>query len=186
MKVTTITSDQFIQGNYMIQTKVIGESVKRTNRTFVKSYTEEYCKALTKNYLDQHVRQLKINSERFSKPNDSVLGQRQDLSDYAKQQLAEIENGTAKLMKFGITEGRKYYKVVQQEFETWEGSKFYGKYRNSSVVAFVDKETGDVFKPAGWAKPAKHVRYDMRIINQRQLLHNPNFTGWSGGYLYMR
>ena len=120
-------------------TQVIGESVKKTNRTFVKHYTEEYAKALTKNYLDNHVRQLKINSERFSKPNDSVLGQRQDLSDYANQQLAEIENGTANLMKFGIVEGRKYYKVVQQEFETWEGSKYYGKYRDSSVAAIVDK-----------------------------------------------
>ena len=167
-------------------TQVIGESVKKTNRTFVKHYTEEYAKALTKNYLDNHVRQLKINSERFSKPNDSVLGQRQDLSDYANQQLAEIENGTANLMKFGITEGRKYYKVVQQEFETWEGSKYYGQYRDASVHAFVDKKTGQIFKPAGWSKPAKHVRFDMRIISERNFVHNPNNTGWSGGYLYLR
>ena len=170
----------------MTQTKVIGESVKKTNRTFVKHYTEEYAKALTKNYLDNHVRQLKINSERFSKPNDSVLGQRQDLSDYANQQLAEIENGTANLMKFGITEGRKYYKVVQQEFETWEGSKFYGKYRNSSVVAFVDKETGDVFKPAGWAKPAKHVRYTFQKPEHIRFLTDSKNVDWSGGHLYIR
>ena len=89
-------------------------------------------------------------------------------------------------MFFKVKSGKKYYKIVQQQFETWEGSKYYGKYRDASVHAFVDKKTGQVFKPASWQAPAKHVRYDMRIITQRQLLHNPNFTGWSGGYLYMR
>ena len=47
MKVTTITPDQFIQGNYMTQTKVIGESVKQTDRNFVKAYTDDYAKAIT-------------------------------------------------------------------------------------------------------------------------------------------
>jgi hypothetical protein len=26
----------------------------------------------------------------------------------------------------------------------------------------------------------------MRIINQRERLHDPTFTGWAGGYLYLR
>ena len=33
---------------------VIGESVKETNRTFIKSYTEDYCKAITENYKMYH------------------------------------------------------------------------------------------------------------------------------------
>ena len=34
----------------MTATKVIGESVKQTNRTFIKSYVEDYAKAITENY----------------------------------------------------------------------------------------------------------------------------------------
>ena len=128
---------------------------------------------ITENYRQYHLNTLQGN----------LSG---NYPEYAREQLDEIENGTANLMFFKVKSGKKYYKIIQQQFETCEGSKYYGKYRDASVHAFVDKKTGQVFKPAGWAKPAKHVRYDMRIINQRQLLHNPNFTGWSGGYLYMR
>ena len=55
-----------------------------------------------------------------------------------------------------------------------------------SVHAFVDKKTGEVYKPASWRGPAKHVRFDLRLIKDRELLHNPKFTDWAGGYLYMR
>ena len=58
MKVTTITPDQFIQGNYMTQTKIIGESVKQTDRHFTKHYTEEYAKAITENYRQYHIRSM--------------------------------------------------------------------------------------------------------------------------------
>ena len=72
---------------------------------------------------------------------------------------------------FTMQFGRKYIKVIQD---------------NSSVHAFVDKKTGEVYKPAGWKSPAKIVRYDMRLIEDRLKLHNPNFTDWAGGYLYLR
>ena len=139
----------------------------------VADWTQTYADTITENYRQYHVNTLTGN----------LSG---NYPEYAREQLDEIENGTANLMFFKVKSGKKYYKIIQQQFETWEGSKYYGKYRDASVHAFVDKKTGQVFKPAGWAKPAKHVRYDMRIINQRQLLHNPNFTGWAGGYLYMR
>ena len=89
-------------------------------------------------------------------------------------------------MKFKVYSGKKYYKIVQQEFETWEKSKNFNQYRDGSVHAFVNKETGEVFKPASWAAPAKHVRYDLRIIKHREFLFNSNNTGWAGGYLYIR
>ena len=152
---------------------VIGESVKETNRVFIKSYTEEYCKAITENYREYHIRTLKGN----------LHG---NYPEYARQQLDAIENGTANLMWFKVYSGKRYWKIVQQQFETWEGSKYYGQYRDASVHAFVDKKTGQIFKPAGWSKPAKHVRFDMRIISERNFVHNPNNTGWAGGYLYLR
>ena len=139
----------------------------------VADWTQTYADTITENYRQYHLNTLQGN----------LSG---NYPEYAREQLDEIENGTANLMFFKVKSGKKYYKIIQQQFETWEGSKYYGKYRDASVHAFVDKKTGQVFKPASWQAPAKHVRYDMRIINQRQLLHNPNFTGWSGGYLYMR
>ena len=157
----------------MTQTKVIGESVKQTNRTFVKSYVNDYANAITENYRIYHLETLTGN----------LSG---NYPEYAREQLDAIENGTANLMKFVVKTGKRYYKIVQQEFETWEKSKYYGQYRDGSVHAFVNKETGEVFKPASWAAPAKHVRYDLRIIKHREFLFNSNNTGWAGGYLYLR
>ena len=53
-----------------------------------------------------------------------------------------------------------------------------------SVHAFVDKKTGEVYKSASWKSPAKGVRFDLRLIEQREwLLENAD---WAGGYLYMK
>ena len=154
--------------------KVIGESVKETDRLFTKHYTEEYAKAITENYRLYHIDSM----ERILSANPE--------STYAAQQLNDIQTGKAKLMWFKVYSGKKYYKIVQQEFETWKGSKYYQQYRDASVHAFVDKETGEVYKPAGWAKPAKHVRFDMRDVKQLRFLLNPKNVDWAGGYLYLR
>lgn len=41
-----------------------------------------------------------------------------------------------------LNEGRRYYKVVV----------------NGAAWAFVDKQNGDILKPASWNAPAKHAR----------------------------
>ncbi len=89
-------------------------------------------------------------------------------------------------MKFVIKTGKKYYKIVQQELETWSGSKYYGQYRDGSVHAFVDKETGEVYKPASWRAPAKHVRFNLSDVKQMKFLCDPKNVDWAGGYLYLR
>ena len=139
----------------------------------VADWTQTYADTITENYRQYHVRTLEGN----------LHG---NYPEYAREQLDAIENGTANLMWFKVYSGKRYWKIVQQQFETWEGSKYYGQYRDASVHAFVDKKTGQIFKPAGWSKPAKHVRFDMRIISERNFVHNPDNTGWSGGYLYLR
>ena len=146
---------------------------KQDIETRVAGWVQTYADTITKNYREYHIRTLKGN----------LSG---NYPEYAREQLDAIENGTANLMKFVVKTGKRYYKIVQQEFETWEKSKYYGQYRDGSVHAFVDKKTGQVYKPAGWAKPAKHVRYDLRIIREREFLFNPDNTTWAGGYLYMR
>ena len=148
-------------------------TIEQSLETRVAEWTQTYADTITENYRQYHLETL----------NGNLSG---NYPEYAKQQLDEIKNGTANLMWFKDYSGKKYYKIVQQQFETWEGSKYYGQYRDASVHAFVDKKTGQIYKPAGWAKPAKHVRFDMRIISERNFVHNPNNTGWSGGYLYLR
>ena len=81
---------------------------------------------------------------------------------------------------FKMELGRKYWKIVQKDIDA------NGKEWSGGVHAFVDRNTGQVYKPASYKSPAKHVRYDLRIINNRQQLHNPNCTDWAGGYLYLR
>ena len=36
-----------------------------------------------------------------------------------KQQLENVKNGTANLAKFVIKNGRKYYKIMQHDFDTF-------------------------------------------------------------------
>ena len=138
--------------------------------TRVAGWVQTYADTITKNYRDYHIRTLKGN----------LSG---NYPEYAREQLDAIENGTAKLMYFKIKTGKKFYKIVQMNFDTFQNRN---EYREGSVHAFVDKKTGQVYKPASWQAPAKHVRYDLRIIREREFLFNSNNTGWAGGYLYLR
>jgi hypothetical protein len=75
--------------------------------------------------------------------------------------------------KFYIESGRKYHKIIM---ETGGNSR--------SVHAFVDKKTGEVYKPASFKAPAKIVRFNLCLIEDREwLLENAD---WAGGYLYMK
>jgi hypothetical protein len=74
-----------------------------------------------------------------------------------------------------IESGRKYHKIIMVDSSVR---------KNRSVHAFVDKKTGEVYKSAGWKSPAKGVRYDLRLIEDREwLLENAD---WAGGYLYVK
>ena len=100
-------------------------------------------------------------------------------SDYANKQRESIKNGTANLMRFNVIEGRKYWKIFSYEYDDR-----LEKYKQGSINAFVNKQTGEVFKPASYNKPAKHVRYNLLDEDSRAecLLR----ADWAGGYLYLR
>ena len=147
-------------------TKVISESVKQL--------VSHYAESITENYRRYHINTL----------NGNLHG---NYPEYAREQLAEIENGTANLMKFKVYSGKKYYKIVQQEYR--EGSSWNNYktgYSDGSVHAFVDKETGDVYKPASWKAPAKHVRFSFQKPEDIRFLLTPSNVDWAGGYLYLR
>ena len=137
----------------------------------VQRYTDEYCKALTENFKRDTLRSLEYNLKK------------DPTCTYSKEQLVKIVSGTANLDKFRYYEGKKYFKVVRETFDEFQGRN---KWRDTTVHAFIDKETGEVYKPASWKAPAKHVRFNLGNDLDRQKLHDPNFVGWAGGYLYMR
>jgi|TARA_B100000131_G_scaffold277453_1_gene281315 hypothetical protein len=132
----------------------------------IKEFVSQLCESLETNYRDYHVRSMKTFT-----------------SDYAKKQLEDVNNGTANLMKFKIVSGKKYYKIIQQDYDTFQDRN---EYRDGSVHAFVDKNTGEVYKPASWKSPAKHVRFNLNRPEDRAYLFQPNNVDWAGGYLYMR
>ena len=91
---------------------------------------------------------------------------------YYQQRIDELKNGILPI-DYVIESGKKYHKVIMID----GGS-------SRSVHAFVDKNTGEVYKSASWKSPAKGVRYDLRLIKDREyLLKNAD---WSGGYLYAK
>jgi len=151
--------------------------VQTTLEERVLDWTEQLCESLAENYRQYHRRMIENNSVRFNADGNK------ELSDYAQKQIDEMDNGTWNGMKFRIQKGKKYYKIIAQEFDTFRGRN---EYRDGSVHAFVDKKTGEIYKAASWKSPAKYVRYDMRIINQREYVLNPMNCGWAGGYLYLK
>lgn len=72
--------------------------------------------------------------------------------------------------KVTVTWGTKFYKVVKE-----------GQYQKS-VHAFIDRKTGQLYKPAGWAAPSKTTNYNIvDDIAQLEVDVEPY-----GGYLYKR
>ena len=143
-----------------------------TNQTFLRRYVDDYCKALDENYKQDTIRSLEHNLQRDPE------------CTYSAEQLVKIMQGKAKLDKFRYYEGKKYIKVVREEYDERED-----RWRDTTVHSFIGiaKDIlGNVYKPASWKAPAKHVRFNLSNDLDRQKLHDPNFVGWAGGYLYMR
>ena len=154
--------------------------VKRDLQRRVENWVIEYCNALEENFKQHSINSYKRNIE---SPTSATVGHK----SYYEEQLQKIEDGTANLYKFDYEVGKKYIKVFNLQYE--EPNEYYnrkGGYRAGSVTAFIDKNTGEVYKPASWKAPAKHVRYDLRIIREREFLLDPKNCDWAGGHLYMR
>ena len=121
-------------------------------------YTQMLCEALEQNFLEQSIKRAQ-----FLMPSS-------DNPQYWEERIEDYKAGKD-VYKFSIVTGRKYHKIVQT---CCDGSQ--------SVHGFVDKNTGELYKPASWKAPAKDVRFDLRIIEQREwVLEN---CDWAGGYLY--
>ena len=102
----------------------------------------------------------------------------QTLCDVLVQNYKNRYPNSASDINFEIEAGRKYYKINHTNIDSD------GKVWSGGVHAFIDKKTGDVFKPASWRGPAKIVRYN--LINPISREECFNRADWAGGYLYVR
>ena len=150
--------------------------VKRDLQRRIEDYVIQYCEALEENF-----KQYSINSYKRNIDNPTTLTE--GYKSYYQEQLEKIEDGTANLYKWDYKVGKKFIKVFNLQYDTFRGRN---QYKAGSVTAFIDKNTGEVYKPASWKAPAKHVRFDLRIIKEREFLLNPKNCDWAGGHLYMR
>ena len=154
--------------------------VKRDIQRRIEDHVIKYCETLEENFKQYTIRSYKRNIE---SPTSATVGNK----SYYEEQLQKIEDGTENLYKFDYEVGKKYIKVFNLQYQ--ESCDYYNRpagYRAGSVTAFIDKNTGEVYKPASWKAPAKHVRFDLRLIQDREFLFNSNNIDWAGGHLYMR
>lgn len=121
--------------------------------------------ALRQNYIDTAIRGHERSLLRLEGNTETGIS-------YHKACIEDLKSGLCPI-DYQIESGKKYHKIVLID---GSGSR--------SVHCFVDKKTGEVYKSASWKAPAKGVRYDLRLIKDREwLLENAD---WSGGYLYLR
>ena len=155
-------------------------TVKRDIQRRIEDYVNQYCRALEENFKQYSIRSYKTNIDKPTEVSKSY-------TSYYEEQLQKIEDGTANLYKFDYQVGKKYIKVFNLQYQ--DANEYYGTkagYRQGSVTAFIDKNTGEVYKPASWKAPAKIVRFNLLIIAERNYLLNPNNCDWAGGHLYLR
>ena len=102
----------------------------------------------------------------------NVLRYSEMLCEALLQDFKGRNNGGTSDYKFYIESGRKYHKLIM---ETNGNSR--------SVHAFVDKNSGAVYKSASWKAPAKGIRFNLLDDNSREECFAR--CDWAGGYLYM-
>ena len=134
----------------------------------VLKHTLSLCEALRQNYIYYSIRSHQRHVEQYGDI-------RADLNitkyDYHQSCIEDLKSGKCDYNFYPET-GRKYHKIIMDA----NGSH--------SVHAFVDKKTGEVYKSASFKAPAKGVRYDLRIIEQREWLFEK--ADWAGFYLYAK
>ena len=138
------------------------QEAKNNIANAILGHTYVLCEALRQNFIDYSIRQ-----------HERSLGYYRDEGGVKHHQeaIAKLKQGICDYEFYPET-GKKYHKIVMNA----NGSR--------SVHAFIDKQTGQVYKSASWKAPAKGVRYDLRLIKDREWLLE--HADWAGGYLYAK
>ena len=132
-------------------------------------HTYALIEALKDNYRQYAIRGHQRSLENLNYTYDTTDSVQ---SQHHQEKINELKNGILPI-DYVVETGKKYHKVI---FVDGGGGR--------SSHCFIDKQTGQIYKSASWKTPAKGVRYDLRLITDREyVLEN---CDWSGGYLYAR
>ena len=139
---------------------VAGQDARNTIQLNIVKYCYQLIESLKDNYREYSIR----GHQRSVENGDNV--------EHHLSAQKSLEAGICPI-DYEIQSGRKYHKIV-----------FIDGGGHRSVHCFIDKQTGEVYKSAGWKAPAKGVRFDLRLIKDREWLFDK--ADWSGSYLYAR
>ena len=91
-----------------------------------------------------------------------------------QEKVNALESGRTTYNQFEYEMGRKYIKVWSYLLSQGE------RLRGRSCYMFVDKNTGECYKPASYKAPAKGVRYQIE-----DLIESPTTCDPYGSFLYL-
>lgn len=118
---------------------------------------QQYCDVLRTNFQSYSIKQHQDKIE---------LGEN---VEYHQEQIDKLSEGEG-VYTFTYEKGRKYARIVMHTPQR-------------SAHAFVDLNTGDVYKSASWKAPAKNgVRFNLLDEKSRQEMYQR--ADYAGGYLY--
>jgi hypothetical protein len=138
-------------------------------------HTQALCEALRQNFIDYSIQQHERNIELYEE--NPAITFYSGSGEYHQSKIDKLKNGECDY-SFVIESGRKYHKIIMV-IDNGPGRNV-----SRSVHCFIDKNTGEIYKSASFKSPAKGVRYDLRLIKDREwLLENAD---WASNYLYAR
>jgi hypothetical protein len=140
------------------------QTARNTIHLNIVKYCLMLCDALRQNYIDYSIKTHTSALARLEGNTETAVA-------YHKACIEDLKNGRCDY-DFTIESGRKYHKIMMSA----AGAR--------SIHAFIDKKTGEVYKPASIKGPAKNVRFNLLVINEREWLFQ--HADWAGGYLYQR
>jgi len=121
---------------------------------------EQFCDVLRTNYQSYSI----ANHRKYIDKGENV--------DWHKEQIDKLCMGEG-VDEYIYTKGRKYAKIIHVTNDS----------KQRSAHAFVDLNTGDVYKSATWSAPALNgVRYN--LLDDKSCEEMYKRADWAGSYLY--
>lgn len=118
---------------------------------------------------------LHINNQKIQDRIENLIAKL--IENYMSRYPNQSGSNYTHAIDYQVETGKKYYKIMMVDHPRTPNE-------GRSVHAFIDKQTGAVYKPASWRGPAKIARYNLLDdISYERCIQNAD---WCGSYLYIR
>lgn len=103
----------------------------------------------------------------------------QEICNALHKNLVKRHASIASDYAFNYSVHKRYIKI--EEYTSRRPGS--GEFESRSVHAFIDKQNGNMYKPASWRGPAKYARYN--LLDDKSYRECLSKADHCGGYLYM-